>query len=192
MRRSHNATNRCGAPNWAQRMLLARRLVEAGVPFISVHQEIFGANGHSYDMHENNFGMLRDFNLPLLDRCIPALVQDLEDRGLLESTLVVWAGEFGRSPDNGIRAGGRVYGCDHNATAMTIWLAGAGVKAGHIVGATDEIGQKAVEVVHPLKDLHITILHLMGLDDARLTYFHAGRFRQLSQDGGHVIRELLA
>jgi hypothetical protein len=75
---------------------------------------------------------------------------------------------------------------------MTLWFAGGGVKAGHIVGATDEIGQKAVEVVHPMRDVHVTILNLMGLDDAKLTYFHAGRFRQLSQFGGQVIQEIKA
>src|SRR5439155_17847388 len=79
-------------------LLVARRLVEAGVPFVSVHQEIFGKYGHSYDMHENNFGMLKDFNLPLLDRIIPALIEDLDARGLLDSTLVVVMGEMGRSP----------------------------------------------------------------------------------------------
>ena len=73
---------------------------------------------------------------------------------------------------------------DFNATAMTVWLAGGGVSGGHIVGATDEIGQKAVEVVHPLKNLHVTLLWMLGLDDAKLIYFHAGRFKQLSQTGG--------
>ena len=126
------------------------------------------------------------------DKPIAGLLQDLKRRGLLESTLVIWGGEFGRSPDNGIRRGSTVWGRDHNPSAMTLWFAGGGVKAGHIVGATDEIGQKAVEVVHPLRDVHVTILALMGLDDAKLTYFHAGRFRQLSQFGGQTIREIVA
>src|SRR6185295_9751905 len=86
-------------------MLIARRLVEAGVPFVSVHQEIFEHYGHAYDMHENNFSMLRDFNLPLLDTLIPALIEDLEERGLLETTLVVVMGEMGRSPRINARAG---------------------------------------------------------------------------------------
>ena len=85
-----------------------------------------------------------------------------------------------------------MWGRDHNATAMPVWLAGAGVPAGNIVGATDETGLKSVEVVHPLKDFHVTLLHLLGLDDSRLRYFHAGREKQLSQTGGEVIRELLA
>ena len=83
-------------------------------------------------------------------------------------------------------------GRDHNAKAMAIWLAGGGVKAGHVIGATDELGNQAAEVVHPLKDVHVTLLHLLGLEDNRLTYFHEGRYKQLSQTGGSVIRELLA
>ena len=83
-------------------------------------------------------------------------------------------------------------GRDHNATGMCVWLAGGGVRSGHAVGATDEIGQKAVDAVHPIRNLHCTLLHLLGLDDNKLTYFHGGRFKQLSQIGGSVIRELLA
>src|SRR5690606_5208169 len=121
-----------------------------------------------------------------------ALITDLKRRGMLDDTLVMWGGEFGRSPDNGIRGGGKRAGRDHNATGMCLWFAGGGVKAGHAIGATDEIGEKAVECVHPIKDLHCTILHLLGLDDNQLTYFHAGRFKQLSQVGGSVIKELIA
>ena len=88
-------------------LLVARRLVEAGVPFVSVHAEIFGTNGHSYDMHENNFGMLKDENLPILDMAYPALIQDLDERGLLDSTLVVVMGEMGRSPASTPKAGPR-------------------------------------------------------------------------------------
>ena len=86
-------------------LIVARRLVEAGVPFVSVHQEIFGHNGHAYDMHENNFGMLREFNLPLLDRLLPALVEDLDDRGLLDSTLVLVMRPMGRAPTDNAAAG---------------------------------------------------------------------------------------
>ncbi|MGE3805586.1 MAG: DUF1501 domain-containing protein, partial [Gemmataceae bacterium] len=106
--------------------------------------------------------------------------------------LIVCAGEFGRSPDNGLRGGGRKVGRDHNAKAMSIWFAGAGVKKGHTIGATDELGDQAAEVVHPIRDLHVTLLHLLGLDDSKLTYFAEGRFKQLSQFGGQVIREILA
>jgi hypothetical protein len=92
--------------------------------------------------------------------------------------------EFGRSPDNGIRRGDTVWGRDHNPAAMSMWFAGRGVRAGHILEAADEIGQMAVEVARPMRDVHVTILSLLGLDDAKLTYFHAGSFRQLSQFGG--------
>ncbi|MDP6891626.1 MAG: DUF1501 domain-containing protein, partial [Verrucomicrobiota bacterium] len=120
-----------------------------------------------------------------------ALIKDLKQRGLLDETLVVWMGEFGRTPDNGIR-GGIKYGRDHNPDAMNVWLAGGGVKAGHTIGATDEIGAKAVKVVHPLRDFHVTLLRLLGLDDNKLTYLHAGRFKQMSQFGGEPIKELMA
>ena len=110
---------------------------------------------------------------------------------MLEETLVIWCGEFGRSPDNGVR-GGTAYGRDHNARAMTMWFAGGGVNAGHTIGSTDETGAEAVECVHPLRDVHVTLLRLLGLDDNKLTYFFGGRFKQLSQFGGQAIRELIA
>ena len=125
-----------------------------------------------------------------VDRPIAALLQDLKHRGLLKDTIVMWCGEFGRSPDNGIR-GGIAYGRDHNPKAMPMWFAGGGVKAGHTVGATDETGATAVDCVHPIRDVHVTLLRQLGLDDNQLTYFHAGRYKQLSQFGGKVIRELI-
>ena len=127
-----------------------------------------------------------------VDKPIAGLIKDLKQRGLLDSTLIVWTGEFGRSPDNGKRGGGQRVGRDHNAKGMVMFLAGGGVNAGHAIGATDELGEKAVEVVHPIKDLHVTLLHLLGLDDNKLTYFHGGRFKQLSQVGGELIPELIA
>ena len=126
-----------------------------------------------------------------VDQPIAGLLADLKQRGLLDSTLVVWCGEFGRSPDNGVR-GGTAYGRDHNPHAMTMWFAGGGVKAGHTIGATDELGDKAVANIHHIRDVHVTLLNLLGLDDNKLTYFHGGRFKQLSQFGGQVIRELMA
>jgi hypothetical protein len=168
---------------FGRKCLLARRLVERGVRFVQLYASGWDSHDYIEEAHRNR--------MRAVDRPVAGLLKDLKRRGLLESTLVIWAGEFGRSPDNGIRGGIKV-GRDHNARAMTIWLAGAGVKGGHVVGATDEIGAQAVEVVHPLRDLHVTVLHLLGLDDNRLTYFHGGRFKQLSQTGGQVIRELLA
>ncbi len=169
---------------FGRKCLLARRLVEQGVRFVQVLTSGWDSHDYIADAHRNR--------MQAVDKPIAGLLKDLKRRGLLENTLVIWAGEFGRSPDNGNRRGGRAMGRDHNARAQTIWLAGGGVKAGHVIGATDEIGNQAVEVVHPLKDLHVTLLHLLGLDDNRLTYFHGGRFKQLSQTGGSVIRELLA
>jgi hypothetical protein len=90
-----------------------------------------------------------------------------------------------------MREGGIAYGRDHNPTGMAMWFAGGGVKAGYTIGSTDEIGEKAVEVVHPIRDVHVTMLRLLGLDDNKLTYFHGGRYKQLSQFGGNVINELL-
>ena len=169
--------------DFGRRCLLARRLVERGVRFVQVISSGWDSHDDIATAHRNRIWAV--------DKPIAALLQDLKRTGLLESTLVVWAGEFGRSPDNGVRRGGKVYGRDHNAGGMAIWFAGGGVKPGQVVGATDEIGRRAVEAAHPLKDVHVTILHLLGLDDAKLTYFHAGRYKQLSQDGGQVIRELL-
>jgi hypothetical protein len=169
---------------FGRKCLLARRLVERGVRFVQLYAE--GWDSHDY-LERSHSRRIR-----AVDRPIAGLITDLKRRGMLDSTLVVWSGEFGRSPDNGIRMGGIAYGRDHNAKAMAIWLAGGGVKGGQVVGATDEVGEKAVEVVHPLRDLHVTLLRLLGLDDSKLTYFHSGRFKQLSQVGGQVIRELVA
>lgn len=127
-----------------------------------------------------------------VDQPMATLITDLKERGLLESTLVVWGGEFGRSPDNKARAKEGEFGRDHNAKAMNIVLAGGGVRGGRYVGATDDIGEKAVKVAHPVKELHVTLLHLLGLNDNKLTYFTGGRFKQLSQTGGEVIKEIIS
>ena len=168
---------------FGRKCLLARKLLEEGVRFV----QLYHGSWDSHDYIARAHGQL----VRAVDQPIAALIADLRLRGLLYSTLVVWCGEFGRSPDNGVR-GGTAYGRDHNAKAMTIWLAGGGVNAGHTIGATDETGGEAVETVHHVRDLHVTLLRLLGLDDSRLTYYHAGRFKQLSQFGGEVIGELLA
>jgi hypothetical protein len=167
-----------------RRCLLARRLVERGVRFVQVYSSGWDSHDFIAEAHKNR--------MRGTDKPIAGLLKDLKRRGMLESTLVVWGGEFGRSPDNGIRRGAAVWGRDHNPAAMAMWFAGGSVRAGHVVGATDEIGQKAVDVARPMRDVHVTILALLGLDDAKLTYFHAGRFRQLSQFGGSVIKEMVA
>ena len=170
--------------SFGRRCLLARKLVQAGVRFV----QLFEGGWDSHDYLERAHTQ----RIKAIDRPMAALIHDLKRLGLLESTLVVWGGEFGRSPDNGIRGGGQVAGRDHNAKAMCVALAGGGVKAGHSIGATDELGATAVECVHHVRDLHVTLLHLLGLSDSKLTYFHEGRFKQLSQTGGQVIKELLA
>jgi len=171
--------------SFGRRCLLARKLIEAGVRFVQVFEG--GWDSHDY-LQRAHTARIRS-----IDKPAAALISDLHDRGLLEETLVIWGGEFGRSPDNGVRGGGQnVAGRDHNAKAMTLWMAGGGVRAGHVVGATDELGGAAVEAVHHVKDVHCTLLHLLGLNDNKLTYFHEGRYKQLSQVGGSVISELLA
>jgi hypothetical protein len=171
--------------SFGRRCLLARKLVEAGVRFVQIFEGGWDSHDYLARAHAARFRCI--------DRPIAALIADLRDRGLLDETLLIWGGEFGRSPDNGVRGGGQnVAGRDHNAKAMAIWLAGGGVRAGHVVGATDETGAQAVETVHQVKDLHCTILHLLGLNDNKLTYFHEGRYKQLSQTGGSVITELMA
>ena len=169
--------------NFARRCLLARKLVEKGVRFVQLYASTWDSHDYIAKAHASR--------IHNVDQPITALIKDLKQRGLLDETLVVWMGEFGRTPDNGIR-GGIKYGRDHNPDAMNVWLAGGGVKAGHTIGATDEIGAKAVEAVHPLRDFHVTLLRLLGLDDNKLTYFHAGRFKQMSQFGGDPIKELIA
>lgn len=168
--------------DFGRKCLLARKLVERGVRFV----QLYAGTWDSHDYIERAHGNL----ITQVDQPIAGLLKDLKQRGLLEETLVVWCGEFGRSPDNGVR-GGTAYGRDHNSQAMTIWLAGGGVNAGHTVGATDETGAEAVECVHHVRDLHVTLLRLLGLDDNKLTYFHGGRYKQLSQFGGEVIKEII-
>lgn len=168
---------------FARRCILARRMIEKGVRFV----QIFSGGWDSHDYLERSHRA----RIYSIDKPVTALIKDLRQRGLLDDTLIVWLGEFGRSPDNHHRGGGVAIGRDHNAHAQSMFFAGGGVKAGHVVGATDEIGDTAVEVVHPIKDLHVTLLNILGLDDNKLTYFHGGRFKQLSQTGGQVIKELL-
>lgn len=170
--------------NFARRCLLARKLVEKGVRFV----QVYASTWDSHDYIEKAHGAL----IPTVDKPIAALIADLRERGLLDETLIVWMGEFGRTPDNGVRGGGKAYGRDHNPDAMTVWMAGGGCKAGHTIGATDEVGATAVENVHHIRDFHVTLLRLLGLDDNKLTYYHAGRFKQLSQFGGQAIEELIA
>ncbi len=169
--------------SFGERCLLARRLVERGVRFVQVW-----AGG--WDSHDNISVGHREAARKV-DRPIAGLLEDLKRRGLLDGTLVVWGGEFGRTPDTQ-ESKKDAPGRDHNPGAMTMWFAGGGVRGGACVGATDEVGDRAIEDRYHLRDVHATILHLMGLDDARLTYYHAGRFEQLTDTGGKRIERILA
>lgn len=169
--------------SFGRQCLMARRMVESGVRFV----QVFSGGWDSHDYLERG----HTARIKSVDKPIAALLRDLKQRGLLKDTLVIWTGEFGRTPDNNKRGGVYSLGRGHNNKAMTMLLAGGGAKPG-IVGATDELGRSAVECVHPIRDLHVTLLHLLGLDDNKLTYFHGGRFKQLSQFGGQVISEIVA
>ncbi len=167
-----------------RKCLMARRLVERGVRFVEIYSS--GWDSH-FDLAVQHKKRGEE-----TDRPIAGLLKDLKQRGLLEETLVVWGGEFGRTPQ-ALRQyfWSGIPGREHNRTAMLMWFAGGGVKGGTVVGATDELGEKAVEKPYHLNDLHATILHLMGLDDMRLTYYHAGRFKRLTDLGGHLIQEMI-
>jgi len=169
---------------FGKQCLMARRLVEKGVRFV----QIFSGGWDSHDYLERAHAA----RIKSVDQPMTALIQDLKKRGMLKDTLVLWLGEFGRTPDNNRRGGVYAIGRGHNNQAMTILMAGGGVKPGSIVGATDELGSGAVEVAHPIRDLHVTLLHLLGLDDNKLTFFHGGRYKQLSQFGGQIIPQLIA
>ena len=162
-------------------LLTARRLVEAGVTFVSVHAEIFGKNGHSYDMHENNFGMLKDENLPILDAAYPALIQDLDERGLLDSTLVVVMGEMGRSPKVNAKAGR-----DHWPQCGFSLLTGGGVKSGMVHGATDKhAAYPSRDPVSP-GDVVATIYHLLGIDPHMVVADLSGRPMAIAHGGNPI------
>lgn len=167
-------------------LLAARRLVEAGVPFVSVHAAIFGSMGHSYDMHENNFGMLRDANLPVLDLAYSALIQDLDERGLLDSVLVVVMGEMGRSPKVNAQAGR-----DHWPQCGFSLLTGGGVKSGTVFGATDKMA--AYPKDHPVSpgDVVATIYQLLGIDPDLTVPDLSGRPIPIAH-GGAPIRGVIA
>jgi hypothetical protein len=172
--------------HFARQCLMARRLVERGVRFVQIYSG-GEENERSWDGHQNivanHTGFAGETDLP-----IAGLLEDLQQRGLLEETLVVWGGEFGRLPL--VQRGGT--GRDHNPHAFTVWLAGAGVKPGVSHGATDEIGHRAVEDRVSVNDLHATILHLLGLEHTRLTYRYNGRDFRLTDVAGEVVRDILA
>jgi hypothetical protein len=163
------------------RCLLARRMVERGVRFVQLYcGDTNGWDAHS-DIEENHSRLCRQSDLP-----IAGLLKDLKARGLLESTLVIWGGEFGRTPMSE-GASGR----DHNPHGFTMWLAGGGVKGGQVIGATDAVGLRAEEERTHVHDIHATILHLLGLNHKRLTFRHNGRNERLTDNAGEVIDKVM-
>ena len=173
--------------HFAAQCLMARRMVERGVRFVQIYSGGMD-NQRSWDGHEDIVGNHRGFALET-DQPVAALLADLEQRGLLESTLVIWGGEFGRLPVS--QKGGKP-GRDHNPHAFTYWLAGAGVKGGVHHGQTDEIGLKAAVNRVSVNDLHATLLHLLGFDHERLTYRLNGRDFRLTDVAGDVVRSVVA
>jgi len=170
-----------GPSTFGRQCLIARRLVERGVRFIQIYSG--GGNAGGQNTWDGHHGIEENLKLhcPEVDQPIAALLSDLERTGLLESTLLVWGGEFGRMPvSETFNTGGKPGGRDHNPKGFTYWLAGAGVKPGTSYGQTDELGEAAVENPRHLRDLHATILHLTGLDHRKLTYFHGGLDEKLT------------
>jgi hypothetical protein len=172
-------------PSFARACLLARRMVERGVRFINIYHE-------GWDAHSDVAGNLRG-NCGATDRASAALIRDLKQRGLLDETLVIWGGEFGRTPMVETNpALGRSLGRDHHPQAYTIWMAGGGIKPGITHGATDELGFNVVENPVHVHDLQATILHLLGLDHERLTFHYQGRDFRLTDVHGEVVKAILA
>jgi len=182
---SPNATQ----AGFARNCLLARRLLERGVRFVQLFNGAYamGEGVGNWDGHKT-LKEQYDIHGPIVDQPVAALIRDLKSRGMLEDTLVVWATEFGRMPTFQKGASGR----DHNPKGFTSWMMGAGVKPGYSYGATDDFGYEAVENVSTLYDFHATILHLLGLDHERLSFYHNGIERRLTDVHGHVIHDILS
>jgi len=180
-----------GEGTQARQILIARRLLERGVRFV----QVWHGEGQPWDSHDdieiNHRRLAKE-----CDQAIGALLKDLKQRGMLEDTLVIWGGEFGRTPTvelptPGANAG-KINGRDHNHHGFTMWLAGGGVRGGYVHGATDEYGFQAVENKVHVHDLHATILALLGFDHEKLTFRHSGRDFRLTDVHGHVVKELIA
>ena len=180
-----------GEGTQARQLLIARRLLERGVRFV----QVWHGSGQPWDNHDD----IEDGHRKLAreaDQPIGALLKDLKQRGMLEDTLVIWGGEFGRTPTvelptPGANAG-KVNGRDHNHHGFSMWLAGGGVRGGYVHGATDDFGFKAVDKPVHVHDLHATILHLLGFDHTKLTFRHAGRDFRLTDVHGNLVKELVA
>lgn len=176
--------------DFAKNCILARRLIEKGVRFVQLFNGAYQTGGEGVSNWDGHKTLEKHYKVhgPVLDQPVAALLTDMKKRGLLEETLVVWCTEFGRMPTFQKGASGR----DHNPAGFTCWLAGAGVKAPFTYGATDEFGYKAVENVTTVYDFHATILHLLGLNHKRLSFYHNGFQRRLTDVHGEVIKPILA
>jgi hypothetical protein len=170
--------------DYGRRCLLARRMVEKGVRFVCVVSG-GGPGNLQWDAHddieENHLRMAAQTDKP-----VAGLIKDLKRRGLLDQTLVLWGGEFGRSPES---QGSK--GRDHHNLGFTMWMAGGGIKGGQIVGATDDIGLRATENRIHFRDIHTTILHQLGLNQDRLSYMHQGRRERLTEVHGEIIKQIV-
>jgi hypothetical protein len=174
---------------YGRRCLMARRLVERGVRVVQIYMNCTGGNNNPWDHHSSIEKTLRR-SCGETDKPVAALLKDLKARGLLNSTLVIWGGEFGRLP---LSQGGVDPGRDHGANGFSVWMAGGGVKGGTVYGATDEFGYHSVENRMSVHDLHATILHLVGLDHEKLVYNHHGLNEKLSGvEPARVVKEILA
>jgi hypothetical protein len=178
-----------GKVSFANNCLLARRLVQRGVRFVQLYHRGWDHHGESgaKDLMKGLPKLCRE-----TDQAAAALIKDLKQQGMLDDTLVIWGGEFGRTPMNEARDGSKFLGRDHHVKAFTMWFAGGGVKPGVTVGKTDEIGYKPVEDPVHVHDLHATIMHLMGLDHTKVTYRFQGRDFRLTDVHGHIVKKLLA
>ncbi|MDP1661755.1 MAG: DUF1501 domain-containing protein [Phycisphaerales bacterium] len=178
-----------GKTSFANNCLLARRLLERGVRFVQLYH-------WGWDSHGTNTGDDIVHSLPQrckeTDRASAALVMDLKQRGLLDDTLVIWGGEFGRTPLNEARNGSKFFGRDHHPHAFTVWMAGGGLKKGFTLGKTDDVGYRVVEDAVHVHDLQATILHLLGIDHTKLTFRSQGRDFRLTDVHGEVVKKLLA
>ena len=174
-------SGKLGKPSFANNCLLARRLVERGVRFVELFHE-------SWDQHSD---LKKDLakNCKDTDQACAALVTDLKQRGLLKDTLVIWGGEFGRTP---MVQGGGSDGRDHHPNAFTMWMAGGGIKPGLVMGESDDLGFNVVKDKVHVHDLHATVLQLLGFDHTKLTYRFQGRDFRLTDVHGNVMKQLLA
>jgi hypothetical protein len=178
-----------GKKSFANNCLLARRLVERGVRFVQLYHR--GWDNHGTSAHDDIVNRLSSLCRET-DQAAAALVSDLKQRGLLDSTLVVWGGEFGRTPMNEERNRSKFLGRDHHPRAFSMWMAGGGIQPGVTIGQTDELGYNPIEDPVDVHDLHATILSLMGIEHTKLTYRFQGRDFRLTDVSGNVVKKILA